>query len=72
MNSACNSFHSHHQWKGILLAPNPHQHELSLKFLILAILEEERWNLKIILIGISIMAKDVDMYVSMYVCILGI
>jgi hypothetical protein len=36
---------SHQQWRCVLLSPCPHQHVLSLEFLILAILINVRWNL---------------------------
>lgn len=38
--------------------PHPHQHLLSVVFLILAILIVVMWNLKVVLIGISLIAKD--------------
>jgi hypothetical protein len=44
----------------VALGPQPLQHELSIAFLILAILTGGRWNLKFILICISLMAKAVE------------
>jgi hypothetical protein len=46
--------------EGCSLAPHPHQHELSLVLLILAILTAVRWNLKVVLIDIFLMAKVVE------------
>jgi hypothetical protein len=36
--TVCTSLQSHKQWTSVLLSPHPHQHVLSLEFLILAIL----------------------------------
>jgi hypothetical protein len=38
----------------------PHQRALALEFLILAILTDVKWNLRVILICISLMTKDVE------------
>jgi hypothetical protein len=51
---------SHQQWRSILLSPHPYQHLLSPEFLILAILTCVRWSLRIILICIFLMFKDVE------------
>ncbi|CAO2599525.1 hypothetical protein LEMLEM_LOCUS9899 [Lemmus lemmus] len=42
------------------LTPHPVQHRLSLVFLILAILTGVRWYLKVVLICISLIAKEVE------------
>ena len=42
------------------LAPHPQKHELLLVLLILAILTDVRWNLRILLLCISLMAEDVE------------
>jgi hypothetical protein len=55
-HKGCTRLHSHE------LAPHPHQHVLLLEFLILAILRGIRWFLRIILICISLMTKDVDKF----------
>jgi hypothetical protein len=66
----CNSFHGcfvpnskkgpHQQWRSVHLSPHPCQHLLSTEFLILAILTGVRWNLRVVLIFISLMIKDVE------------
>jgi hypothetical protein len=56
----CISLQSHQQWRSVPLSPQPRQYLLSLEFLILAILTGVRWNLRVILICISLMTKDVE------------
>jgi hypothetical protein len=58
--SGCTSLQSHQQWRSVLLLPHPYQHLLSPEFLILAILTGVRWNLRVVLICIPLLTKDVE------------
>lgn len=58
--SGCTSLQSHQQWMSVPLSSHFLQHLLSHEFLIFAILIGVRWNLKVILICISLMIKNVE------------
>jgi hypothetical protein len=58
--SGCTSLQSHQQWRSALLPLHPHQHLLSSEFLILAILTGMKWNLRVVLICIFLISKDVE------------
>jgi hypothetical protein len=49
--------------------PHPHQHLLSVVFLMIAILTGVRWNLSAVLICISFMARDGEHF---FMCFLAI
>ena len=51
---------SHQQWRSVPLYLHPHQHVLSPEFLNLSILIGLRWNLRVILIWISLMTKNAE------------
>ena len=50
-----NSLQSHQQWISVPLYPHPCQHLLSAEILIIAILTGVSWNLRVVLICISLM-----------------
>jgi hypothetical protein len=58
--SGCTSLQSKQQWRSVPLSPHPPQHLLSTEILILAILTGVRWNLRVVLISISLMIKDAE------------
>jgi hypothetical protein len=58
--SDCISLQSQQQWRSVPLCPHPRQHLLSPEFFILAILTGVRWNLRVVLICISLMIKDAE------------
>jgi hypothetical protein len=60
--SGCTSLQSHQQWRSVPLFPHLPQHLLSPEFLNLDILTGVRWNLRIVLICISLMIKDVKYF----------
>ena len=60
LQSGCTSLQSYQQWRSGPLPPHPLQHVLSPDDLILAILIGVRWNLRVLLICISLIIKDLE------------
>ena len=62
--SSYTSLHSHQQRRSVLLTLYPFQHKLLLVFFILDILIKARWYLRVVLICISLTAKDVEHFLK--------
>ena len=58
--SGCTSSPSHQQWRSVPLLPHPPQHLLATEFLFSAILTGVKWNLRVVLICIPLIIKDVE------------
>ena len=63
--SGCISLQPHQQWRSVL-SLQPRQHLLSSEFWILANLTGVRWNLRVVLICISLVAKDVEHFLRCF------
>jgi hypothetical protein len=66
--SGCTSLQFHQQWKSVPLSSHSHQHLLSPEFFILAILTSMRWTLRVVLICITVMIKDVEQFFQVHLC----
>jgi hypothetical protein len=58
-HSGCTSLYTHQQWMRVPFPPYLCEHKLSLVLLIFVILMGVSWNLKVLLICISLMTRDV-------------
>jgi len=58
------SLQSHQKWRSVPLSPHPCQHLLSPEFLILSNLTCVRWNLRVVLIFISLKVLNISLGVS--------
>ena len=67
--SGCTSLQPYQQWRSVPLSPHPCQHLLSSEFLILANLTGVRWNLRVVLVCISLMHKDVEHFHKCFIVI---
>jgi len=70
LKSDCTSLQLHQQQRSVPLSPHPLLHLLSPEVLIFAILTGMRWNLRVVLIYISLMTKDVEHLFSCFLAIL--
>ena len=58
--SVCISLQSHQQWRSVPLSTHPCQHLVSPEFLCLAILTGMMYGIRVVLICISLMSKDIE------------
>jgi hypothetical protein len=64
--SGCTSLQSHQQYRSVPLSLHPRQHLLSPEFLIVGTLTGVRWSLRVVLICIFLMIKDIEKFFSCF------
>jgi hypothetical protein len=67
--SGCTSLHSHQKCERVLISQHPCQHLFLVVLLMMAILTGVRWNLSVVLIYISFIARDGEHF---FLCFLAI
>jgi hypothetical protein len=67
--SVCTSLHSHQQCMRVPFSWHAHQHQLLVVFLMIAVLTGVSWNLSVVLICISFMARDDEHFSRVFLAI---
>ena len=60
LHSDCPSWYSHQQCRRFPFSPHPHEHLISVEFLMLAIQAGVQWYLTVVLSCISLIISDID------------